>query len=116
MKTRLASTLRLSLMAGALALVVTGCSTNPRYADRSTDRTMQPAGYVGPTSTAGTPASVDAFSSSYVPFPASSNESAGVMGHSTFCTQHYNQPGCQTFDQVTRNDRPFRFFNRDRRD
>jgi len=36
-----------------------------------------------------------------------------VMGHSMYCAQHYNQPGCQTFDSAAnerslRHDRPMR--------
>jgi len=32
----------------------------------------------------------------YQPFPAMDNESAGPIGMSMWCRQHYNQPGCGT--------------------
>ena len=101
-----------ALAAGTLALALGGCGTfdhrdrsaeraADRYADRTVDRRvdrttttyveMNSAGYSAP-------AVVDPFSPSYAAFPAMPNESAGVSGHSFYCTQHYNQPGCQTFD------------------
>ena len=96
MKKSFAASLRLPLTAGALVLVVAGCGTMG-HQDRSANRSVEPSGYVGQSST---PASVDPFSASYVPFPISANETAGITGHSTFCLQHYNQPGCQTFDSA----------------
>ena len=110
MKNRIATSLRLPLLAGALALVVAGCGTTGRFADRFSDRTVEPAGYVGQSSSSDILPSAGPFSPGYIPFPASTNESAGVMGHSTFCVQHYNQPGCQTFDSGpgTRMSRPSR--------
>jgi hypothetical protein len=105
MKTRFTSSIRLPLMAGALALVIAGCGTTGRFADRS----VEPAGYAGQISSTSIPPSIDPFSSSYIPFPVSGNESAGISGHSVFCVQHANQPGCQTFDSArdgsARNDR-----------
>ena len=115
MKTRFASSIRLPLLAGALALAITGCGTMNESMHRSADRSAQPAGYVAPTSSMGIPPTIDAFSPSYAAFPASANESAGISGHSTFCVQHYNQPGCQTFDSardtapMSRNNRSMRF-------
>lgn len=99
MKTRFASSIRLPLMAGALALFVTGCSSMNDSMHRS-DRTVEPAGYVGQSGTPGIPSQIDPFSTSYRPFPASTNETGGVIGHSLYCVQHYNQPGCQTPDSV----------------
>ena len=94
MKTRFASSLRLPLVAATLALVVAGCGSTDRYADRAagSDR------YAGPGSAQSIPPTIDPFSRSYVPFPGSANESAGIVGHSTFCVQHANQPGCQSSD------------------
>ena len=100
MKTRFASSIRIPLLAGALALAITGCGTMNDSMHRSSERSTQPAGYVGPTSSMGIPPTVDAFSSSYVAFPITANESAGISGHSTFCVQHYNQPGCQSLDSA----------------
>lgn len=145
MKTLSVSSIRLPVLAGALALVLTGCgstggfmnrsadSSSNRSADSSTNRdgsmnrsadgtmnrdgtmhrgadgTMHrstgevygPMGYVGQSgATAGIPPSIDPFSRSYVPFPVSANESAGIIGHSVFCVEHYNQPGCQTMDST----------------
>src|SRR5476649_2405095 len=90
MKTRFASSLRLPLIAGALALVVAGCGSTDRYADRS-------AGSDRYASSASIPPRIDPLSPSYIAFPGSANETA-VTGHSTYCVQHYNQPGCQTGD------------------
>jgi hypothetical protein len=39
---------------------------------------------------------VDPFARGYVSFPAMDNESAGPIGLSNYCVQHYSQPGCQT--------------------
>jgi hypothetical protein len=96
MKTRFASSIRLPLIAGALALAIAGCSSTDRYADRSagSDR------YAGAGSSQSIPPTIDPFSRSYIPFPGSANESAGIVGHSTFCVQHYNQPGCQSSDNA----------------
>jgi len=94
MKTRLASSIRLSLMAGALALVVAGCGSTDRYADRS----IEPVGYTGQSSSSSIPPSIDPFSRSYVAFPGSASDAGAVTGHSNFCMQHYSQPGCQTGD------------------
>jgi hypothetical protein len=103
MKTRFASSIRLPLLASALALAVTGCGSMSDSMHRSSDRAVQPAGYVGPTSSSGIPPVIDPFSPGYASFPASANESAGISGHSFFCVQHYNQPGCQSLDSA-RND------------
>jgi hypothetical protein len=54
------------------------------------------SGYAGGSASRGTTPSIDPFAPGYVPFPASENESAGILGQSAFCRQHYNQPGCQT--------------------
>ncbi|MEO7727530.1 MAG: hypothetical protein ABIS45_09790, partial [Burkholderiales bacterium] len=81
------------LMTGAVALALAGCSSF----HRASDRTVQPAGYVGQASTAGIPPTIDPFSASYVPFPVTAVEQP-YSNHSTFCMQHYSQPGCQTFD------------------
>jgi hypothetical protein len=92
MKTRFASSLRLPLMAGALALVVAGCGSTGRFADRSTESARYPA----QSSTPGIPPSIDAYSRSYVPFPASGHETSGLAGHSFYCDAHTSQPGCQS--------------------
>lgn len=101
-----------ALAAGTLALALGGCGTfdhrdrsaersADRYADRTVDRRVDrtTATYVE-TNTAGynAPAVVDPFSPRYAAFPPMAPETAGVSGHSFYCTQHYNQPGCQTFD------------------
>jgi len=103
MKTRFASSIRLPLLAGALALVITGCGSMNDSTHRSSDRAIAPAGYVGPTSSSGIPPRIDPFSVSYISFPASTSESAGISGHSFFCAQHYNQPGCQSLDSARDN-------------
>ena len=95
MKTRYASLIRMSLGAGALALLATGCGTMHRSADRS----VEPAGYVG--GTPGIPPSIDAFSTRYVPFPPSGSETGSMAGHSGYCVVHVSQPGCQTPDSVS---------------
>jgi hypothetical protein len=106
MKTRFASSIRLPLIAGALALVVAGCGSTDRYADRSSDRYSDrytdrgSDRYAVRGSSQSIPPTIDPFSRSYIPFPGSANESAGIVGHSTFCVQHYNQPGCQTSDNA----------------
>ena len=111
MKKSFAASLRLPLTAGALALVVAGCGTMG-HQDRSANRSVEPSGYVGQS---GTPASVDPFSASYVPFPISANETPAITGHSTFCAEHYNQPGCQTLDSTrTASSRDGRFWRHNR--
>lgn len=100
MKTRFVSSIRLPLLAGALALAVTGCGSMNDSMHRSSDRSIAPAGY---SSSSGIPPSIDPFSSRYVSFPVSANESAGISGHSFFCVQHYNQPGCQSLDAARDN-------------
>ncbi len=118
--------LHLALAAGSLAILVSGCGTMDRMmghsaaTDRSSDRagsadraasdrnrssdgsgmSSERAGYGGGTASASTPAAVDPFARGYVPFPASANESAGILGQSFFCQQHYNQPGCQSGDST----------------
>ncbi len=101
-----------ALAAGTLALALGGCGTfdhrdrsadrsADRYADRATDRRVDrtTTTYVeSNTIASNTPAVVDPFSPNYAAFPAMAPETAGVIGHSFYCTQHYNQPGCQTFD------------------
>ena len=111
-----------ALPAGTLALALGGCgSMDHRYGDRAdrtttsrsavttttVDRTIvaDRSGYVADSTVvtrstvpSSVPAVVEPFSAHYAPFPASSNESAGVIGHSFYCMQHYNQPGCQTAD------------------
>ena len=126
MNITLKSAITLSLAAGTVALA--GCGTfdhRDRSADRASDRysnstdervTTTDTVVVAtnaPVVSTNTPASVDPFSSRYPSFPAMANESAGVMGHSMYCAQHYNQPGCQTFDSAAnerslRHDRPMR--------
>lgn len=116
MKSKLKSKLPLMLAAGTLAVAMTGCgSMNPRSSDRAAadrpvavDRTVTvertttvyPDSARGAVASSRTPAAVDPFAPGYAPFPASANESAGIMGHSLYCTQHYNQPGCQTADSM----------------
>jgi len=134
MKTNLKA-LPLAVAAGTLAMAIGGCGTfdhrdrsadraSERHSERSADRTadrssnrMAERRTVETTTTTtvstNTPAVVDPFSSRYVPFPGMTNESAGVIGHSMYCAQHYNQPGCQTFDSAAndrslRHDRPMR--------
>ena len=94
MKTRFASSIRLPLAAGALALVVAGCGSMDRHADRMAEN----SGYAGQSGTPGIPPSIDPFSSSYVPFPRGTNESSNGGAHSVYCVQHYSQPGCQSGD------------------
>ena len=91
MNTRIAVSKRTCLVAGAFALVLGGFGSLNGYA-------MNAAPYAGDNSSASIPPTIDPFSRDYVQFPAGSNESAGVSGHSYFCQQHYNQPGCQTVD------------------
>jgi hypothetical protein len=76
----------LPLTAAALALVAAGCGSTDHY------------NYKGYSDSQVVPQNVQAFSSGYVPFPASANESAGITGHSPYCAQHTSQPGCQTGD------------------
>lgn len=121
MQTKIKTAIPFTLAAGTLALALSGCGTmmgqNDRSPDRSGDRmsdnsavrygnrsVVDRAAYTGVPESMNTPASVNAFSPGYVPFPASANESAGITGHSFYCTQHYSQPGCQTFDSAS-NDR-----------
>jgi hypothetical protein len=105
MKTRFAASIRLPLMAGALALFVAGCGSMDHHADRSAssmdrhaDRMAYNSGYAGQSGTPGIPPSIDPFSSRYIPFPSTTNESSNGGAHSAFCVQHYNQPGCQSGD------------------
>jgi hypothetical protein len=95
MKTRFASSIRLSLVAGALALVVAGCSGTMH---RDNDRMADTSGYAGQSGTPGIPPSIDPYSSGYRPFPVMANERSSVSGRSFFCEQHYSQPGCQSGD------------------
>jgi hypothetical protein len=107
MKHNIKTAVPYALAAGTLALALGGCGTfdrdrtadrsADRYANRTVDRTST---YVETDRvvTANAPAVVDPFSPRYAAFPAMTNESAGVSGHSFYCAQHYNQPGCQTFD------------------
>ena len=126
MNITLKSAITLSLAAGTVALA--GCGTfdhrdrsadraSDRYSNRTVERVTTTDTVVvatnAPVVSTNTPASVDPFSSRYPSFPAMANESAGVMGHSMYCAQHYNQPGCQTFDSAAnerslRHDRPMR--------
>jgi hypothetical protein len=111
MKHTLKSAIPCALAAGTLALALGGCGTfdhrdrsaeraADRYADRTVDRRADRTTYVETTTnfSSNAPAVVDPFSPRYAAFPAMANESAGISGHSFYCTQHYNQPGCQTFD------------------
>ena len=120
MKTTLKTAFPLTLAAGTLALALGGCGTmmgqNDRSGDRMSDNSAMRYGnrsvvdrmaYTGVTPSTNTPAVVDAFSPNYASFPASANESAGIMGHSFYCTMHTSQPGCQTFDSAS-NDRYMR--------
>lgn len=134
MKPKLKS-LPLVLAAGTLAVAITGCgSMDHRHSARSdrmepvasgttvdrtvtTERTVTvyPNSGVVTTSSGAvvsrsTPASVDPFSPGYVSFPAMANESAGVIGHSAYCVQHYNQPGCQSADTGYGPSRDRRFY------
>ena len=118
-----------ALAAGTLALALGGCGTfdhrdrsaersadrqADRMADRRVDRTTTT--YVETNTVASnTPAVVDPFSPRYAAFPAMSNESAGITGHSFYCTQHYNQPGCQTFDTAAAGSERHLWRERDRR-
>src|SRR5579862_4962825 len=96
MKTRFVSAIQLPLIAGALAMAVAGCSSMERH----TERTSQSAGYVGQSGTPGIPPSIDPFSTRYVPFPPSGNESGTMENHSAYCLTHTSQPGCQTPDSI----------------
>jgi len=106
MKHTLKTAIPCALAAGTLALALGGCGTfdRDRSADRGSDRyanrTVESGTYVETTTnvSSNTPAVVDPFSPRYAAFPAMAPETAGVIGHSFYCTQHYNQPGCQTFD------------------
>ena len=107
MKHPLNAAIPCALAAGTLALALGGCGTfdRDRSADRGSDRyanrTVESTTYVETTASnvsSNTPAVVDPFSPRYAAFPAMAPETAGVIGHSFYCTQHYNQPGCQTFD------------------
>lgn len=111
MKTRFA----LPLIAGAAALALAGCSSFHRNGDRMSDRTVEPAGYVGQAGTTGIPPSIDPFSASYVPFPIQATDQP-MTSHSMYCSLHYSQPGCQTFDtndRMARNDHMFRRSHRE---
>jgi hypothetical protein len=118
MKHSLKTALPYALAAGSLAIALGGCATDryhDRAADRASDRTSSRAAdrtvdrTVERTTTTYTetgnvpynaPVAVDPFSPGYPAFPAMANESAGIVGHSFYCLQHYNQPGCQTFDRA----------------
>ena len=114
MKHTLKTAVPYALAAGTLALALGGCGTfdhrdrsaersADRHADRMADRRVDrtTTTYVETSAVASNaPAVVDPFSPRYAAFPAMANESAGVSGHSFYCTQHYNQPGCQTFDSA----------------
>lgn len=114
-----------ALAAGTLALALGGCGTfdhRDRSADRSADRMADrrvdrtTTTYVESNTVAyNAPAVVDPFSPSYAAFPAMPNESAGITGHSFYCTQHYNQPGCQTFDSAAAGSGQQLWRERDRR-
>ena len=125
MNTTLKSAVTLALAAGTVALA--GCGTfdhrdrsadraSDRYSNRTVERVTTTDTVVttnAPVASTNTPASVDPFSSRYPSFPAMANESAGIIGHSAYCAQHYNQPGCQTFDSAAnerslRRDHPMR--------
>jgi hypothetical protein len=86
-----------ALAAGALALMLCGYA---RADDQITTTYVETT-----TVTSNTPVAVDPFSPRYPAFPAMAPETAGVIGHSFYCTQHYNQPGCQTVDTAYGSDR-----------
>jgi len=125
MNTTLKSAVTLALAAGTVA--VAGCGTfdhrdrsADRASDRSSNRTVERVTTTdtvvttnSPVASTNTPASVDPFSSRYVPFPAMNNDTAGPISLSNYCQQHYSQPGCQTsgtaFNEGSpRRDRPMR--------
>src|SRR3954463_14322483 len=118
MKRSLKTAVPYALAAGSLAIALGGCATD-RYHDRTSERARDRASNrvaertvdrtVERTTTTysesgsvpyNAPVAVDPFSPRYPAFPAMANESAGVAGHSFYCAQHYNQPGCQTFDRA----------------
>jgi hypothetical protein len=117
MKHSLKITVPFALAAGSLAIALGGCATDryhdrsserasdrasSRVADRTVDRTVDRTTTYSESGTVAynVPVAVDPFSPRYPAFPAMANESAGIAGHSFYCEQHYNQPGCQTFDRA----------------